>query len=234
MFLVRALVQPVLFSVVFGVLLPKMGLVGSRYVAAMLPGIVAMAVATSALQSLVFPMVTEFGWTREIDDRLLAPVPWQCVALEKILAGALQSIVAGCIVFPLALGVMGPMTGLTIEYFGVAALVLTLAAYAFSAFGLWIGTRVPPHHIGSVFSVGLMPMLMFGCAYYPWSGLRVVPALQYLVLINPLVYVCEGMRAALTPEDPHMPIGYALCALGAFAAVSTWAGLKSFRARALS
>src|SRR5205085_7772882 len=58
--------------------------------------------------------------------------------------------------------------------------------------------------VGLLFSVILMPMIFFGCAYYPWRGLDRVPALKYAVLINPLVYVAEGMRATLTPSMPHI------------------------------
>ena len=55
-----------------------------------------------------------------------------------------------------------------------------------------------------MFSAIIAPMMFFGCAYYPWRGLDAVPVMKYLVLINPLVYVAEGMRGALTPEVPHM------------------------------
>jgi len=54
------------------------------------------------------------------------------------------------------------------------------------------------------------------------------------VLINPLVYVSEGLRAALTPHLPHMPTLAALFALLAVAAVFGWFGLQTFRRRALS
>ncbi len=33
------------------------------------------------------------------------------------------------------------------------------------------------------------------------------------VLFNPLVYMSEGLRAALTPELPHLPVGVVLGAL---------------------
>jgi ABC-2 type transport system permease protein len=58
--------------------------------------------------------------------------------------------------------------------------------------------------------------------------------MQYIVLIDPLVYVSEGMRAALTPTIPHMPIGALLAALIALAALFLWLGLRAFRRRAIS
>ena len=64
---------------------------------------------------------------------------------------------------------------------------------------MWLGTAIAPQQIGLMFSVIIAPMLFFGCAYYPWRGLDVVPVMKYVVLVNPMVYVAEGMRGALTP-----------------------------------
>jgi ABC-2 type transport system permease protein len=85
-----------------------------------------------------------------------------------------------------------------------------------------------------MFSVILAPMIMFGCTYYPWKGLDRVPVMKVLVLVNPLVYVAEGMRAALTPEVPHMPLAAILAALVALTALFTYFGVRSFDRRAMS
>lgn len=51
-----------------------------------------------------------------------------------------------------------------------------------SNFGLFLDVAITPQQIGVMFSLIITPMIFFGCAYYPWSGLAVVPWLQYLVL----------------------------------------------------
>jgi len=76
-------------------------------------------------------------------------------------------------------------------------------------------------------------MIFFGCAYYPWQGLSAVPLMKYAVLINPLVYVAEGMRGALTPAAPHMPLGAVLGALLIITAVFWFFGMRSFMKRAV-
>jgi ABC-2 type transport system permease protein len=98
---------------------------------------------------------------------------------------------------------------------------------------MWLGTGIAPQQIGLMFSVIIAPMMFFGCAYYPWRGLDAVPVLKYLVLINPLVYVAEGMRASLTPEVPHMPLLVTMLALLVVATLFWIAGLRSFRKRAI-
>ncbi len=232
-FLVRTIMQPVLFLIVFGFLLPKMGFMRGGYQTALLPGILAVSLALSAIQSVALPMVQDFGWTKEIEDRLLAPVPTWVVAAEKIAAGVLQGVIAALFVLPLARLIMGPIPNLTFVHAGSVLVITVLGATAFSALGMWLGTGIAPQQIGLMFSVIIAPMMFFGCAYYPWRGLDAVPVLKYLVLVNPLVYVAEGMRAALTPEVPHMPFLATVAALLLVTAIFWQAGLRSFHKRAI-
>jgi len=232
-FLIRTTMQPLLFVIVFGYLMPRMGLIPSGYTTTMLPGILALSLTFSAIQAVSLPMVQDFGYTKEIEDRLLAPVPTALVALEKIVAGVLQGLIAALFVLPIARLIMGPIAGLTFGNAGLLLVVTILSGAAFSAFGLYLGTAIPAQHIGMMFSVILAPMIMFGCAYYPWRGLDRVPVMKWAVLINPLVYVCEGLRASLTPSVPHMPLAAFLSALVLITALFTYLGLRSFHKRAI-
>jgi ABC-2 type transport system permease protein len=187
----------------------------------------------SAIQAVSLPMMQDFGWTKEIEDRLLAPVPTRVVAAEKIVAGVLQALIAAIVVFPIARLIMGPIAGLTLANGGEVAIVALLGATAFSSLGMWLGTAISPQQIGLMFSVVVAPMIFFGCAYYPWSGLARVPVVQYAVLINPLVYVAEGMRGALTPAVPHMNFGIVIVALVLIAAAGWILGMRGFYRRAI-
>jgi len=91
-----------------------------------------------------------------------------------------------------------------------------------------------PQHISLMMQIIFAPMIMFGCTYYPWSGLDHFPVLKYLVLINPLVYVSEGLRAALTPTVPHMPLSVIFAALVAITSLLLWLGMRGFRKRSIS
>lgn len=232
-FLVRTTLQPILFVLVFGFVLPKMGMIPREYTATVLPGVLALSLTLSAIQSVCLPMVQDFGVTNEIEDRLLAPAPINLVAVEKVVAGTLQGVIAAIVVLPLARLIMGPIPGLTFANLGMLVLVTVISGAAFAAIGLFLGTAIAPQHIGLMFSVILGPMIMFGCTYYPWAGLKVVPAMKYLVLINPLVYVSEGMRAALTPSMPHMAVPVMLGALLATTVLFLVLGLRAFDRRAM-
>jgi ABC-2 type transport system permease protein len=232
-FLLRTTMQPLMFVIVFGYLMPKMGFVGRDYTTALLPGVLAISLAFSSIQSVALPMVQDFGWTKEIEDRLLAPVPIWLVPAEKIVAGVVQGMVSALFVLPVARLIMGPIPNLTFGHFGDVLLITVLGAAAFSAAGLYLGTAIQPQQIGLMFGVIVAPMIFFGCAYYPWQGLSAVPVMKYAVLINPLVYVAEGMRAALTPAAPHMSLGVVIAALIVITAIFWTLGMRSFMRRAV-
>jgi ABC-2 type transport system permease protein len=232
-FLLRTTLQPLMFVVIFGFIMPKMGIVAAGYTGLMLPGILALSLTLSAVQSVSLPMVADFGYTKEIEDRLLSPIPTELVAVEKMVSGVLQGIVAALFVLPIARLIMGPIPGLTFTHLPLLLAITILGGAAFSAIGLYLGTGIAPQQIGLMFSVIVGPMIMFGCTYYPWRGLDRVPVMKYLVLIDPLVYVAEGMRAALTPTLPHMSLWGIVAALFAITAIFTYFGLKTFEKRAI-
>jgi len=232
-FLIRTTMQPLMFIIVFGFLLPKMGFLGAQYKATLLPGILGISLTMSAIQSVALPMMQDFGWTNEIEDRLLAPIPIPLIAIEKILVGTIQGLIAGLFVLPIARLIMGPIPGLTLTHITETVAIALLGSATFSAIGLYMGTAIKPQQIGFMFSLIIAPMLFFGCAYYPWRGLDVVPAMKYAVLINPLVYVAEGLRGVLTPASPHMPLSVVVGALSGMLLIVGWLGVRSFLKRAV-
>ena len=233
-FLLRTVLQPLMLMVVFGFLLPRMGMLPKAYTATLLPGVLALAITLSAIQSIALPMVAQFGFSREIEDRLLAPIPTHLVALELVVAATIQGILAGLFVLPCGRLIMGPIPGLALANAAQVLSVMTVGAATFSALGLFIGCAISPQQIGLMFSTIIGPMIFFGCTYYPWSALKNFPFLQKAVLINPLVYASEGMRATLVPQFPHLSIMAVLIALLFFDCLLLVLGLRQFEKKAVT
>ena len=57
--------------------------------------------------------------------------------------------------------------------------------------------------------------------------------LQTLVLINPLIYVTEGFRAALTSQH-HMHLYVIFPVLIGFCSLFLWQGIRGFKRRVLT
>ena len=100
-FLLQALMQPLFFLFIFGKVLPGIGLAAPNFAALMLPGIVALTGMIAAMQGVTLPLVLDLGFAREIDDRLLSPLPVWWVPLEKVLFAMLRGAIASSVIFPL-------------------------------------------------------------------------------------------------------------------------------------
>lgn len=245
-FLIRVCMNPLLFLFVFTYIMPHMSggaainptaaMAGGQmnFSTVLLPGLMAVAIMFSGIAAVALPLAQEFGITREIDDRVMCPLPVAAVALEKICFSALQSIIAASIVFPLAYFVPATKVYAEVWSWPFLILVLVLASLTAGALGLTIGTTVKPQQISLIFGTVVMPITFLGCVYYPWSQLRPLPWLQYSVLINPIVYMSEGLRAALTPHVAHMDPRIILVMLFFFCIILTWAGIRGFLRRVIS
>lgn len=238
-FLPRTLLQPLLLVFVFAYVFPKIGQgVGgsgaaeANFSTLLVAGVVGLAVLFQGIQSVALPLVTEFGITREIEDRVLAPLPIEFVAIEKIVSGALQSLFSAIIVFPIALFV--PATPVHLDVQWLLLLTITpLTCIMCGALGLMFGTVFNPRTIPMLFGVVVLPITFLGCIYYPWAALAPIKWLQIGVLANPLVYVTEGFRAALT-DSPTMSLWVIYPMLIALTVLFTAIALRNFRRRVIA
>jgi ABC-2 type transport system permease protein len=239
---IRAVMQPLLFAFVFAYVLPKIGsgfgtgagaASGLTFSTILVPGLMGSMFLMQGMFGTTMPLVMEFSWQRTIEDRALAPVPIRVLAIQKITAGAIQAFIGAAIVFPVVYWVHAPGQGPHIDvtsWFLLAA-VMVFSSTLTASMGLWLGTVVDPRKMQMVFAVVLLPLTMLGCVYYPWSALHAIRWLQILVLINPMVYMTEGLRAALTPSIGHMPLWAIMLALVGGTAVFGYLGIRSFRNR---
>jgi ABC-2 type transport system permease protein len=240
---IRAVMQPLLFAFVFAYVLPKIGsgfgtggagaASGLTFATILVPGLMGSMFLMQGMFGTTMPLVMEFSWQRTIEDRALAPVPIRVLAIQKITAGAIQAFIGAAIVFPVVYWVHAPGQGphIDVTSWFLLAVVMVFSSTLTASMGLWLGTVVDPRKMQMVFAVVLLPLTMLGCVYYPWSALHVIRWLQILVLINPMVYMTEGLRAALTPSIGHMALWAILLALVGGTALFGYLGVRSFRNR---
>jgi ABC-2 type transport system permease protein len=247
-FVVRTLIQPFLLVFVFLYVFPSIGqgigggggrLAESHFASVLIPGVVGISIMFQGIQAVALQLSTEFGYTREIEDRVQAPCPIWLVALSKVFSGAAQGLLAAVIVFPIAAVVHAPgvHAHLTVHWWVVLTLI-PLACVTMTSLGLLLGTAFEPRNIGLMFGFVVLPLTFLGGTYYQWTKLSPVQVggvhwLQIIVLVNPLIYVNEGMRAGLT-EASHMHLYVVYPVLVGFCAVFLGLGLRKFRGRVLS
>ena len=146
----QTFLQPLMFVFIFGRVMVGSGYMPPSYKSLLLPGIMAICMVGTGIWAVAMPLIAEFQFTREIEDRLLAP------------------------------------------------------------------------------------MIFFGCTYYPWSALEKFPVLQKAVLVNPLVYASEGLRATMIPQFPHLPLLAVVVGLVFFNALLLVTGLRNFHGKSVT
>ncbi|HLI36373.1 MAG TPA: ABC transporter permease [Streptosporangiaceae bacterium] len=239
-FLLRTVVNPLMFVFVFTYLYPRIGagrfgqVAGQSLATIALPGLIASAIYFQGLNAVALPLSMEFSATREIEDRVMAPVPYAAAALAKVCCSAVQSLLAAAVVFPLAYLIPAAPVRIHIASWAALILALTLGSLLAGCLGLLLGTVVEVRKIALVFAVTIVPLTFLGCVYYPWASLHSIRWIQILVLANPLVYLSEALRAALTPSLPHMSTLASLPVLAAITVLLGWAAITTFTRRVLT
>ncbi|MEY9854677.1 ABC-2 type transport system permease protein [Catenulispora sp. GAS73] len=247
-FVARTLVQPFLLVFVFLYVFPTIGQgIGggggarseSAFATVLVPGVVGIAIMFQGIQAVALQLASEFGYTREIEDRVQAPCPIWLVAMAKVFSGAVQGMISALLVFPIAAVVHAEGVHADLSYhWWILLTLIPLACVAMTSLGLLLGTTFEARNIGLMFGFVVLPLTFLGGTYYEWTRLAPVkvggfPWLQTLVLVNPLIYINEGMRAALT-DAPHMHLYIVYPVLIGFLALFLGLGLRNFGRRVLS
>jgi ABC-2 type transport system permease protein len=246
-FVIRTLVQPFLLVFVFLYVFPTIGQgVGgagkaaeSAFATVLVPGVIGITIMFQGIQAVAMVLAQEFGYTREIEDRVQAPCPIWLVAVAKVLSGATQGLIAALIVFPMAavIHAHGVEAHLSVHW-AVVITLIPLACITMTSLGLLLGTVFEARNLGLMFGFVVLPLTFLGGTYYQWTKLSPVQVdgvhwLQILVLVNPLIYITEGMRAGLT-QASHMHLYIVYPVLIGFCVAFLTLGLRNFRRRVLS
>jgi ABC-2 type transport system permease protein len=231
-FLAQVILQPLFLLFVFGKVLATLNFTKPGYTDLLFPGLLALTAVITAMQTLAFPLVAEFGWTKEIEDRLLAPMPTSFVVGEKVLFALLRSLTATLIMIPVGIIILGSIPW---RWAGFPLFVagLVLGALVGAGFGLLMGTLVRPERISLIFSLVFTPLLFTGCSQYPWPELDQIRWFQIVTACNPMTYVSELMRGALVPEIPHIRPWVCIVVLIFAVSVLLTVGSRGFYRRAL-
>jgi ABC-2 type transport system permease protein len=232
----RVVMQPLLFIFIFAYVFPLVGqgiggAAGSSHFSTLLvPGTLAMAIFLNGVQAVTIPLIGDLGVTQEIEDRVLSPVPLSWVIGTKIVEGAIEGCISGLFVLPCAILIPSTRIDLNICWYAAIPAVL-LVALAGSAFGLFLGVRVPASQVQAMFAVLILPITFLGATYYPWASLSRIEWLKWTIIINPLLYANEILRGFIAPNIAHMPEWVAIPALTLYLAVFCALGTRGMRKR---
>lgn len=183
-FIFRVAMLPFILILVYGFMLPTVGILPATFPTHMFCGMIGMSMLITGSHGTDVPVSMDFHNLREIEDRLLASVSTRTVAYAKMFVGILESFIGGLIVLPISLIFMGSKITIqmTLSSLPLLILVLVLTAMASAALGLLVGTIVKPSQIAAMFPGFLMPVVFLGSIFYTWNQLAPLPVMQGITL----------------------------------------------------
>ncbi len=194
----RALVW--LFALGFGLRGSLGSIAGFSYAQFVFPGVIAMTVIFSGLQSAISIVYDrEFGFLKEVQ---VAPTPRSTLVIGKCLGGASSSTVQALIIL-----IFAPFTSVHLTPMNVLLTVVVtfVTAMAISSMGVVIAMWIHDfENFGTVQNFITLPLYMFSGAIFPT---RQVPAwLHTVLLLNPLSYGVNAIRGVLLGyESANVP-----------------------------
>lgn len=182
-FIFRVAMLPFILILVYGFMLPTVGILPATFPTHMFCGMIGMSMLITGIHGTAVPVSMDFHNLREIEDRLLASVSTRTVAYAKMFVGILESFIGGLIVLPISLIFMGSKITIqmTLSSLPLLILVLVLTAMASAALGLLVGTIVKPSQIAAMFPGFLMPVVFLGSNFYTWNQLAPLPVMQGII-----------------------------------------------------
>ncbi len=229
-FVFRVVMLPTVLIVVYGYVLPKIGLLPETFPTQMFAGMIGMSIIVTGIHGTAVPFTMDFNNMREIEDRLQAPVSPNLVAFAKMFVGIIEAFIGGLLVLPISAIFMGSNVNFTITPTTILMLIpiLILIALVSATLGLLVGTIVKPMQVAAMFPGFLMPLVFTGAIFFNWKSLAAVPIFQKLVLINPMVYANEALRYILTPQINSLSILVSVIGLIVSIIVLGYFGFKRF------
>ena len=226
---------PFILILTYGYILPRIGILDVDFPNNMFPGMVGMSLLVTGIHGTAIPLSMDFNNSREIEDRLQAPVDIRITAWSKMFVGIIESWIGGLLVLPISLVFMGSYLEFSISGSDILLLifVLALSSVTSATLGLLVGTIVKPMQIAAMFPGFLMPIIFTGAVFFSWQSLTPLPIIKGIFLLNPLVYINEALRYTMLDTTTAMPLWFSITGIIFFTLVMGWIGMKRFTKMAI-
>ncbi|MCG8349744.1 MAG: ABC transporter permease [Chloroflexales bacterium] len=219
--------QSVLWVVLFGVgmrgLVPEVN--GSDYMSFMLPGIIALSALGGAVGGGMILLDERLRGI--VKEYLAAPIPRLSILLGNAASTATKAMIQAILMLMVGI-LMGARLGGNPLGWLLALGLVALFALGFSGIALAIAavSRSMMGYHGLIFLFNL-PLLFASNALYPLS---VLPTwMQALVMINPVTYLIDAIRALAFGAQPALNLGLSVAVVALFAILGVWLALKAFQ-----
>jgi len=161
------------------------------------------------------------------------PLSLPLFVLRLVMSGALTSTIVGLVILPVGKLLLGNGLDLSAIRWGYLSCMIVLANILYAAAAVLIATFI--HRLENINNVWIRvayPVWFMGCYQFSYQALKnALPNVAFINLLNPAVYVVEGVRAALIGQEGFLPIELCCGVVASAAVIFIVASIISLRAR---
>ncbi|MFA9516462.1 ABC transporter permease [Halopenitus sp. H-Gu1] len=185
----------VLYFSVFGVILgQRVGTIADvPYILFILPGLIVLGAVSNSFENASFS-IFHGRWNEYIHEVLTSPLSYTGMVWAYILSAATRGLLVGGLIAVIGWGIISALyQPVPVEepvYLLAFMLVITLLFASFGVIGGLIATDFDDLTVMNQFI--LRPLVFFGAVFYSLEDLT--PLLRDVSLLNPMVYMVNGVR----------------------------------------
>ncbi len=202
--------------IVFAYLMPKQGLDPQYGVFLMIGAIASFGLIE--VVGRVSILLSDIDGERAISQTLILPVSANAVFCYIAIYWAISSMLLSVLLFPL--GKLLLWNRFDLEAVSLIRLIpIYLSANIFFGFfALWLTSILRGMEgLNTLWMRVINPLWMFGAYFYSWhASFELSPTIAYISLVNPMVYIMEGMRAATLGQEGYLSYGVCLLTIWGF------------------
>lgn len=217
--------------IVFGYFMPEVG-ISENYG----PFILIGAIASFGLFDIVAQvgeLIFDIEGDKTITFKLVMPVPYWIVFGQLAIKWAVNNFLLCIPLFLVGKLLLWETFVLkNIDFFRLLIIFPTICLF-FGFFSLWLTAVIKKlQSLSSLFLRFVNPLFMFGGYFFTWhDSFKLSPIVGYSILINPLIYAMEGMRAACLGQEGYLPFWNCFLVLWIFILVLGSYGVRSLKKR---
>lgn len=191
-----------------------------------------LVIIVAFANSLNIGLLFDFEHQRCIDYQITLLSP-HLILLERILFASLFTFVISIPFFPIAALILGKSFVTTHTSWPKMFLVLYISSLCCSAYTQFTACVIPSSHkLRSFWMRVNFGLINFGGIFIPWYLMKQFSSLLgYITLLNPLLYVTEGLRSAILNRTEFLPVWICIGAMLIFSILFTLLSFYFFKKR---
>jgi len=232
-FINYSIIYPVLYSLTFGYIIPVTNLANAHLVSIslLLPSSMIFLFLTLNMNQNIFMLLDlESSKYIEFQATLLKP---KFIILEKVCISGILTTIFLLPFFAVSKLILQNAFDTTNLSIFKLLIIISLTSFTIASYVIFsILNMKDSHHIGNWWRRINAPLNLLGGSWVPWfTMLKVSTTLGIIALLNPFIYVTEGLRGAILGTDLFISFIYCVFALLLFTFIFINLAIKKLKKR---